>query len=485
MCSNSTCFVWLWLRIITVLILVANAVGAANATETPGRRLPAVRVAPDNRGFVTADGKRFVPFGVNYFRPGTGWAPQIWKQFDPEATRRDFARLRELGANCVRVFLTFGSFYNTPGQLSPDGLAKFDKFLELAEEAGLYVHPTGPDHWEGMPDWAQKGRWIDGEAIENLVSFWKLFAARYRDRNVIFAYDLLNEPQIPWDNPRMRLKWNQWLEDKYRSNDRLAAVWKKEVAKLEFGKIDPPPRDALPGPELLDYQLFREHLADEWTRRQAAAIKAADDDALVTVGLIQWSVPFVMAGPWQYSGFRPARQAKHLDFLEVHFYPLADGFYEYTGADAEKRNLAYLEAVVREVAMPGKPVVLAEFGWYGGGKLTIDGGRHPPATEEQQAEWCQRLIEVSIGWCCGWLNWGLYDHPQARDVTELIGLLTADGRTKQWGRVFQRISQQLTGKPVPQVREVSRPAIDWERLLIDREAVKAFREWYYTAFREE
>ncbi|MGC8991668.1 MAG: hypothetical protein ACP5MD_16255, partial [Verrucomicrobiia bacterium] len=112
MTSICTRFGWLWPRVLTLFILVANAVGATNAGETSGRQLPKVRVAPDNRSFVADDGKRFVPFGVNYFRPGTGWAPQIWKQFDPEATRRDFARLRELGANCVRVFSTFGSFYN-------------------------------------------------------------------------------------------------------------------------------------------------------------------------------------------------------------------------------------------------------------------------------------------------------------------------------------------------------------------------------------
>ena len=44
--------------------------------------------------------------GINYFRPGTGWAPQVWKKFDAAATRKDFARMKELGINCVRVFLS-------------------------------------------------------------------------------------------------------------------------------------------------------------------------------------------------------------------------------------------------------------------------------------------------------------------------------------------------------------------------------------------
>ena len=111
------------------------------------------KLAKDGRTFIMETGKPFVPFGATYYRPGTGWAPQVWKQFQPEATRQDFARMKEFGVNCVRVFLSFGSFYTEPGVLRPQGLAKFDQFLALAEEAGIYVHPTGPDHWEGPPNW--------------------------------------------------------------------------------------------------------------------------------------------------------------------------------------------------------------------------------------------------------------------------------------------------------------------------------------------
>jgi hypothetical protein len=48
------------------------------------------------------------------------------------------------------VLLTLASA-RTPGAepSSPDGLAKFDRFLELAEAAGTYVRPTGLDHWGG------------------------------------------------------------------------------------------------------------------------------------------------------------------------------------------------------------------------------------------------------------------------------------------------------------------------------------------------
>lgn len=443
--------------------------------------LPKVRVTDDRRGFVDATGRAYVPFGVNYFRPGTGWAPQVWKQFDPEATRRDFARLRELGANCVRVFLTFGSFYTEPGRLSPEGLAKFDQFLDLAEAAGLYVHPTGPDHWEGLPEWARGDRIADERVLEALEAFWRQFAARYRGRSALFAYDLLNEPEVRWDSPVMRERWNVWLAEQYGSAAALAAAW--GVPSVEWGQQPVPPRDSPPGRVLLDYQRFREAVADTWTRRQAAAIKAADPEALVTVGLIQWSVPIGLAGSWQYSGFRPTRQAPMLDFLEVHFYPLARGFYEYASEEDEQRNLAYLECVVREVAGAGKPTVIAEFGWYGGGQPSIDGGRHRAATEEQQARWCRRVVETTAGWACGWLNWGLYDHPGARDVTEWIGLLTADGREKAWARAFRDLAGTLVREPLRRPVEVLRPVLEWDSLLTDARARAAYRERYFEAYR--
>jgi len=463
--------------------LSPRAAEAVRVVQTRlNQALPRVQVSADGRGFTTADNRPFVPWGVNYFRPGTGWAPRVWKEFDAEATRRDFARLKQLGANCVRVFLTFGSFYSEPGRLDPEGLAKFDQFLEMAEQAGLYVHPTGPDHWEGLPEWARGDRYADESVLAALEQFWRLFATRYRGRNGVFAYDLLNEPEIRWDTAPMREKWRAWTQRKYGSGEAAARAWGITGPAPELASLAPPARDAAPGAPLLDYQRFREEVAEEWVRRQVMAIRGADPGALVTVGLIQWSVPVLLAGPFQYSAFRPERLAPWLDFLEVHFYPLAGGFYEYGGPEAERQNLAYLEAVVRETARPGKPVVLAEFGWYGGGQLTSDGGRHPAATEEHQAHWCRRAVETTLGLACGWLNWGFHDHPQARDVTEYTGLLTAEGKVKAWGRVFEELGRSVKDGSAVVAGRADRPVLDWDRAIADRRVVDEFRRRYTEAF---
>jgi len=444
--------------------------------------LPAIRVDSQKRGFVTAERKPFVPWGVNYFRPGTGWAPQLWKKFDPDLARLDFERMQGLGINCVRVFLTWGSFFEQPGVLSQEGLRRFDQLLDLAESRGIYVHPTGPDHWEGTPAWARGDRFTDETLLRAQEEFWRLLAARYRGRSAIFAYDLLNEPAIPWESTGVLARWKEWLHRHYQTPEQAARAWGVPTASIDWEKpAAPPPSGKGSRACLLDYQRLRESVADAWVRRQAEAIRGADPDALVTVGLIQWSVPVLLPGLQHYAGFRPERIAPLVDFLEIHFYPLAGGFYEYDSA-GEVRNLAYLESVVRECARFAKPVVVAEFGWYGGGQLTIDQGRHRPATEEDQARWCRRAVEVTAGLACGWLNWGLYDHPEARDVTQLTGLLDVAGQTKAWGRAFQELGTRWNGEGIPPPPALKRPPPDWDAWLTNPEAARSYRDNYLRSF---
>jgi hypothetical protein len=449
--------------IVTILSAILVCVASAIAAQPPKVRVDAAR-----HGFVDAAGRPFVPFGVTYYRPGTGWAPQLWKKFDAEATRRDFALLKKQGANVVRVFISFGSFYTEPGKLNAEGLAKFDQFLDLADEAGLYVHPTGPDAWEGMPSWTNDLNLFSNDTSERcltaLETYWNLFAAHYRGRSAIWAYDLRNEPHVAWDTPYLRTQWAAWR-------------------KAHHGDTVPVPnaRANPPSAALADYQRFRESIAEKWVARQSKAIHAADPAALVTVGLIQWSVPAQPMPVDQYAGFRPSLIAKHLDFMELHYYPLAAGVYDYSGPAAETANLAVAEAMARECAKPGLPLVIAEFGWYGGGPLEPHG---KPATEEQQAQWCRRLVEVTAPMACGWLNWGMYDHPQATDTSKLSGLFTVGGKEKAWGRAFREIALRLRADP-PTRAIPSRPDLPWDACTASSDEMEKFHRAYLDAFTAE
>jgi len=149
---------------------------------------------------------------------------------------------------------------------------------------------------------------------------------------------------------------------------------------------------------LRDWQLFREHLADQWVRRQVDAIRRADPNHLITVGYIQWSYPLIRPGnPSRYSAFNPHRQARWLDFVTIHFYPtLCNPF------DSEEnwdRNLGYLQAVLA-YCHTSKPMVLGEYGWYGGGAPQ----NHPYLSEDEQARWLSAELETSRPLADGWLS---------------------------------------------------------------------------------
>jgi len=450
-----------------------------------GEKLPKIIIAKDSRSFVSENGQPFVPFGVNYFRPGTGWAPQIWKTFDETAFRQDFSLMKDAGVNCVRVFLTYGSFMTEKGMVNQEALRKFDKLLDIADEYGIYIHPTGPDHWEGpgcLNDLENMmERFTDDGILEATIMFWKVFAARNKGRNAIFAYDLLNEPVIPWSSPSMKLKWNEWLKSRYQTAENFAEKRNIPLKDIQWGNEDAP-EDFSNKELILDYQQFREGLADHWTKIQVEAIKSVDPDALVTVGLIQWSIPTILPNLQSYAAFNPYRLTHYLDFLEFHFYPLATGFYEYEQKGAKEKNLAYIESLAKEVAAIGQPVVVAEFGWYGGGKLKNSWQNMPEASEEQQAEWNTALIETTKGLAVGWLNWGFFDMPEALDISELLGLYTVERQPKAWGIAFKRLSEQLSGQVILPKKMGERPKMNWDMLISDPQAGPEFMEEYLKAF---
>ncbi|CAN5728563.1 hypothetical protein BH09VER1_BH09VER1_39100 [soil metagenome] len=451
------------LRLLCFLLLAPIFSAAADSAVPSMER---IRVDRKHRGFVDESGRPFVPFGVSYFRPHTGWAPQVWSKFDPEATRRDFALLKKIGANVVRVFLPAAPLWTAPDKLDPDALAKLDQFLDLADEACLYVHPTGPEGWEGFPPWlseqtkANGGRGV-GNAVylQALQGFWTMLATHLRGRRTIWAYDLQNEPTVGWNTPILQLRWIEWRRQH-----------NEPPAPVPDSKAQPP------DPNLLEFQHLRESLAEEWVAGLSKAIHAADSSALVTIGLIQWSVPAQEMPLTQYSGFRPSLIARHLDFLELHYYPLVKGEYDYSSAELEKINLSVLESMARECARPGLPLVLAEFGWYGGGTY-----RSHTATEEQQAEWCRRLMEVTASLVCGWLNWGMYDSPDARDVSLLTGLFTADGQEKAWGRTFQELSNRYRTTP-PIFKFPTQADLPWDACIQSPNKMDDFRQRYFEAF---
>jgi endo-1,4-beta-mannosidase len=422
----------------------------STATERPKMEL--IVVSPDGRGFVECNsGHPYIPFGTNYYDPHTGWAPKLWRQFNAEKVREQFRVMSEIGVNCARVFLTAGSFQPSAENVEEKALVKLDKLVEIAREKDIRLILTGPDHWEGQPAYWKPDRFAGETALRALERFWDVVGRRYRGEPAIFAWDLLNEPHMPWFVEQWRPQWNAWLRSTYGNREALKSAWGDELTEADQWNdvAVPENRPDISNLRLRDWQRFREHLAEEWVRCQVEAIRRADPTHLITVGYIQWSYPLVRSGnPGRYAAFNPRHQARWLDFVTIHFYPTMGSPFQ--SKENWQKNISYLQGVLAYCHI-GKPVVLGEFGWYGGGAPQ----HHPYLSEEQQAHWICEEIETTRALADGWLSWPFADSPQSRDISLFAGLVKADLTLKVWARKFKALAANLPElkKPTPKLPE--------------------------------
>jgi len=408
-----------------------------------------VRVAESRWGF-EIDGHPFVPVGCNYYPNDVGWAPQMWKRFDPKVFRSDFALMKDLGVNTVRLFIPAMSIQPRVGEIAETELDKIEQVVDLAESNNMRLILDGMDGWEGNPPyWFEEskefGKVLDPysttEAHRALEAYWAAMCQRFGDRSAVMAWSLKNEPVICWASLSMKSRWNQWVERRYGDESSLKTAWGRVPDGKSIGNLDIPPNEGCEGDaRLYDYQLFREQVAREWCKIQVNAIRQHDTNHLITVGHIQWSFPLKRPGdPSTYSAFNPQILDDILDYSSIHFYPLVGD--PLSSDKAFTDNIKYLRAVV-DYAYTGTPVVLEEFGWYGGGRAQ----QHPERTQSDQAKWNTALMQNTMDLCCGWLNWGLKDTPAATDISIFSGLADINGVPKEWGKTFRDLSGELKGR---------------------------------------
>ncbi|MGI6380761.1 MAG: cellulase family glycosylhydrolase [Anaerolineae bacterium] len=406
------------------------------------------------------DGELFVPWGVNHFWPRTGWAPQLWKTYDPAKAERDFAKLAELGCNVARVFGTWQSFCSSETEINPEGFDKFDSMLEIAWKHGIMLHPTGPDHWEGFPAFmGGEANYIQAEPLLRAAeNYWHEMATRYRNDERIFAFDLLNEPSVRVDSHFLRA-WREIAEPK---KDPVA--WPVDLNSRPKGICDE---------AKLEAERLRWRLGDEWIRRMCEAIRSTGTETAITVGYLQFTFPFMPLS----CGFHLAGGAELLDFISIHFYPGNIGLCTDYRWELDQGALWASYA-----ASFGKPMIFGEFGWLGGNEkpFVSEAGTvsYPPSTQEQSAVWCRDLVEATRPYACGWLCWGSFDVPESRDCTRHSGLLDADGNIKAWGRTFAGLGARVkAGVPEPNLPMVG---FELEPLLLGRvDAYEALDELIY------
>ncbi|HMP57771.1 MAG TPA: cellulase family glycosylhydrolase [Gemmatales bacterium] len=252
--------------------------------------LPWVEVAKDKTGFVLRPSEKpFVLWGFNYDHDEKGRLIEDYWEGEWPKVEADFAQMKKLGANVVRVHLQLGKFMDAPDKPNSKALDRLAKLVQLAETTGVYLNLTGLGcyHKADVPAWydklAEKDRW-DAQA-----RFWEAVAGKCADSPAIFCYDLMNEPVVPGG----RRKDGDWLGPPFGG--------KHFVQFITLDQNDRP----------------RPDIARQWVDHLVAAIRKVDKRHLVTVGLVDWSLD----RKGLTSGFVPEKVTEKLDFVSVHLYP--------------------------------------------------------------------------------------------------------------------------------------------------------------------
>ncbi len=171
-------------------------------------KLSWIVVSPDWAGFVEQDSNRkFTPWGFNYDHDEQGRLLEDYWLDEWPRVEQDFAEMKALGANVVRVHLQFGKFMIDAERTNAAQLEQLGKLLELAERVGVYLDLTGLGcyHRQDVPAWydtlAEANRWAAQGA------FWAAIATRCADSPAVFCFDMMNEPVVPGG----RRDDGQWL----------------------------------------------------------------------------------------------------------------------------------------------------------------------------------------------------------------------------------------------------------------------------------
>ena len=247
-------------------------------------------VSEDYRGFVTAtSSKPFIPLGFNYDRDYRMRLLEDYWESEWDTIEQDFAEMKALGANVVRIHLQFAKFMRGPDELNAASLERLGRLLTLAERTGLYLDLTGLGCYRktDVPAWYdaldEAARW------RAQARFWEGIAECCRRSPAIFCYDLMNEPAVPGGKRGP----GEWLLGEF------GGFWYVQAITLDqAGRA-------------------RDEIASEWIATLTRAIRKQDPSRLVTVGLLPNSLP----GDPYSSGFVPSRIGPLVDYLSVHLYP--------------------------------------------------------------------------------------------------------------------------------------------------------------------
>lgn len=206
---------------------------------------------------------------------GKEQADEFWDRYLSDYMGEDdFAFLRELGVNVVRLPFTYRHFEDDqkPGDYRKEGFKHLDRMLELCSRYGIYaildLHAApggqGPDS-HADTDLGASRFWHDASYRQRVIGLWRFIASHYKDNPWVAGYDVLNEPVFVTDGA----VFNDFVEkvtEAIRQVDSRHIIfiegdsWAQDFSMLE------PPSDEQTAYSFHFYPVYSVRGKEAWTR---------------------------------------------------------------------------------------------------------------------------------------------------------------------------------------------------------------------------
>jgi endo-1,4-beta-mannosidase len=375
--------------------------------------------------------------GANYWprRKAMYW----WSDFDAGEVREEFALMREIGLNIVRLFLLWDDFQPEPDKVSQTALRDLTTVCDIAADTGLKLDVTFfTGHMSG-PNWPP--RWLVGGPLPHLS--WI--------RQVMTAGQLTDKGYRNMFHDPMALKAEklllQTVVDRLKDHP---AIWLWNLG-------NEPDLFAWPNSDAE---------GRAWTREMVKTIHEIDPVHPVTLGLHGGSLH-------ERNGLPVSEVYAETDVAVMHSYPM---YADWSRHPLDPDFVPYTCAIAAD--MCGKPVLMEEFGgctappgkdsfvweWEALGRER----KQFMASEEDLAEYLTLVLPKlqqigatgAVLWCFADYVESLWDKPpcDAQKHERFFGLVRPDGSLKPHAEVIKKFAATN-----PQVL----PIPEWAKLGID------------------
>jgi endo-1,4-beta-mannosidase len=359
-----------------------------------------------------------------------------WNDFDAGEVREEFAIIKEIGMNVIRLFLLWDDFQPEPTMVAKDKLDHLVDVADIAAEAGLGIDMTFfTGHMSG-PNWSP--RWLLGGNLPPAAhSQWLrdvVSEGKYTDK----GYRNMFHDEVALDASRLLLKT---VVSELKDHP---SIWMWNLGNE---------------PDLFAWPNSSDEGA-AWVKGMVDLIKDIDPNHPVTIGLHG-------DGLHRDNGLRIDKVYAHADVAVMHSYPM---YTPWARKPLDPDFVPFTCAVT--AALSGKPVLMEEFGGCTAQpgepshtmKWTETNGHEREqfmAGEEDFAEFLSLTIPKlhhsgatgAMLWCYADYVPELWDLPPCQNAQHerWFGLVRTDGSLKPHVKVIQDFAKTNPKvKPIPE-----------------------------------